>query len=406
MFLVVLLSLLQFTVVLDFVILSPLGDQLIKALHITPAQFGWLVSSYAFSAGISGILTAGFADRFDRKKLLLFFYGGFIVGTFFCGISPNFIFLLISRTFTGFFGGVIASISFTIVTDLFALDQRGRVMGFMQMGFAVSQILGIPIGLHLANIWGWNSIFLVIVALAVIIFFLILKFVQPINKHLMHKQVQNAFGHLKGIIANKHYRIAFLMTCFIALAGFMLMPFSSVFLVNNVQISHEQLPMVFMYTGMATIFAMPIIGRISDKVSKFKVFTIGSLLAIVMALIYTNLPVIPMGLVILVNIILFISTSARMVPSSALLTAVPELKDRGAFMSVNASLQQVSGGIAAIIAGLIVVQDSPTAPLRHYDTLGYIVAALFAFCIYLLYRIYAFVKSKGDVKGKVGKETL
>ncbi len=181
---ITLLALTQFTVVLDFMVMSPLGDMLMKSMSLKPAQFGFAVSAYAFSAGISGLLTAGFADRFDRKKLLLFFYVGFIAGTLLCGISHTYIMLIAARIVTGLFGGVIGSISLAIVADLFPLEQRGRVMGFMQMGFGASQVLGIPIGLFIANYWGWQSPFLMIVGLATIIWLLIMIKMQPINKHL------------------------------------------------------------------------------------------------------------------------------------------------------------------------------------------------------------------------------
>lgn len=404
LFIVLVLSLLQFTVVLDFVVLSPLGDQVIKALEITPAQFGWLVSSYAFSAGISGILTAGFADKYDRKKLLLFFYSGFILGTLFCGLSSSFTMLLLARIFTGLFGGVIASISLTIVTDLFHLDQRGRVMGFVQMGFAVSQILGIPIGLQLAIIWGWNAIFIAIVGLALIILFLLIRYMKPITRHLeLARPGHNAVMHLIGVVKNKNYRIAFSLTSLVALAGFMLMPFASVFLVNNVKITHEELPMVFMFTGVTSIIALPIIGRLSDRVSKFKVFAWGSVLAIIMTLVYTNMPILPFILVVIINMLLFISTSARMVPGTAMITAVPGMEDRGAFMSVNSSLQQVSGGIAAMIAGLIVVQENPGSPIIHYNTLGFITTGLFIIGIIMAFRVYRLIKIKarGEAAGKI-----
>ena len=403
-FIVLVLSLLQFTVVLDFVVLSPLGDQVIKALSISPAQFGWLVSSYAFSAGISGILTAGFADKYDRKKLLLFFYSGFILGTLFCGLSGSFTMLLLARIFTGLFGGVIASISLTIVTDLFHLDQRGRVMGFVQMGFAVSQILGIPIGLQLAILWGWNAIFIAIVGLALIVLFLLIRYMKPITRHLeLAGPDHNALMHLVGVIRNKSYRIAFSLTSLVALAGFMLMPFASVFLVNNVKITHEELPMVFMFTGVTSIIALPLIGRLSDRVSKFKVFAWGSVLAIIMTLVYTNMPILPFALVVLINMLLFISTSARMVPGTAMITAVPGREDRGAFMSVNSSLQQVSGGIAAMIAGLIVVQENPGSPIRHYNTLGFITTGLFLTGIIMALRVYRLIKIKarGEAAGKI-----
>src|SRR3954464_5674429 len=154
-FVIAILAFLQFTIVLDFMILSPLGALLLQELHITTAQFGLVVSAYAFSAGASGLLAAGFADKFDRKKLLLFFYSGFVLGTLLCGIAPTYHFLFVARMVTGLFGGVIGSISFAIIADLFPFEARGKVMGFVMTAFSASQVLGIPLGLYLSNRWGW-----------------------------------------------------------------------------------------------------------------------------------------------------------------------------------------------------------------------------------------------------------
>src|SRR6187549_3362455 len=189
---ILLLAFTQFTVVLDFMVMSPLGDMLMKSMDLHTDQFGFAVSAYAFSAGISGLLTAGFADRFDRKKLLLFFYVGFIAGTLFCGVTSSYPMLIAARIVTGLFGGVIGSISMAIVADLFPLEQRGRVMGFMQMGFGASQVLGIPIGLYIANIWGWQSPFLMIVGLAIIIWTSVMLQMRPIIKHLELKTEKTA----------------------------------------------------------------------------------------------------------------------------------------------------------------------------------------------------------------------
>src|SRR6195952_3925987 len=165
--LVALLAFVQFTVILDFTIMSPLGAIIMPALEITTGQFGAAVSAYAFSAGISGILSAGFAGRFDRKRLLLFFYVGFTLGTALCALAPNYHVLLAGRIVTGLFGGVIGSVVLAITTDLFSLQQRGRVMGFVQTAFAASQVLGIPTGLFLANQWNWHVSFGAIVDLSI-----------------------------------------------------------------------------------------------------------------------------------------------------------------------------------------------------------------------------------------------
>lgn len=391
---IVLLALLQFTIVLDFMVLAPLGDFLMKSLTMTPKGFGLVVSSYAFSAGASGILAAGFADKFDRKKLLLFFYAGFIVGTLCCALSTTYEMLLGARIVTGLFGGVIGAISMTIVTDIFAVHQRGRVMGFVQMAFAASQVLGIPIGLYLANIWGWHSAFLMIVILALLIGTAILFKVKPIDKHLVLQSDKSPFLHLWHAVSNRSYRAGFIATAFMSVGGFMLMPFGSAYLINNINITQKELPLVFMFTGLASIVIMPMVGKLSDKFDKFKVFAGGSVLAIIMILIYVNLSPIPLWQVVAVNMVLFMGVMSRMIPATTLTMSVPDLKDRGAFMSVNASLQQMAGGIAALCAGLIVTQETKSSPLRHYDTLGIVASVLIIICIFFVYKVSVMVKKK------------
>lgn len=391
---IALLALLQFTIVLDFMVLAPLGDFLMKSLSMSPKGFGLVVSSYAFSAGASGILAAGFADKFDRKKLLLFFYAGFIVGTLCCALATNYEMLLGARIITGLFGGVIGAISMTIVTDIFAVHQRGRVMGIVQMGFAASQVLGIPIGLYFANIWGWHSAFLMIVILAILIAVTVLIKVKPIDKHLAIQSDKSPFLHLWHAVANRSYQTGFIATAFMSVGGFMLMPFGSAYLINNINITEQQLPAVFMFTGLAAVVVMPVIGKLSDRFDKFMIFTGGSLLAIAMILVYTNLSPVPLWQVIVINMVLFMGVMSRMIPATTLTMSVPDLKDRGAFMSVNASIQQMAGGIAALCAGLIVTQKTKNSPLEHYDTLGLVVSVLILLCVFLVYRVSVMVKKK------------
>ena len=195
-FMIAILAILQFTIILDFMVLSPLGALLLEKLSITTSQFGLVVSAYAFSAGASGFLAAGFADKFDRKKILMFFYVGFIIGTFLCAIAPNYELLLAARIVTGIFGGVIGSISQAIISDLFQLEVRGRVMGFVQMAFAASQVLGLPIGLLLANSFGWHAPFWMIAIFGTILGFVIMIYMKPINEHLKLQTENNAFQHL------------------------------------------------------------------------------------------------------------------------------------------------------------------------------------------------------------------
>ena len=386
-FVIVILALTQFTVVLDFMVMSPLGDMLMKSMNLTTTQFGFAVSAYAFSAGISGLLTAGFADHFDRKKLLLFFYVGFITGTFLCSLATSYPLLMAARIITGIFGGVIGSISMAIVADLFTLEKRGRVMGFMQMGFGASSVLGIPISLYFANTWGWQSPFLMIVCLSAIIWIITIVKLQPITKHLELQRDHSALMHLWHTISKRHYRVGFLATAFLSLGGFMMMPWGSAFAINNLKITTQQLPLLFMVGGVAALFIMPTIGKLSDKFDKFKIFAFASVWMIIFVLFYTNLSATPFWIVMIINVVMMIGIMGRMVPSMALASALPEMQDRGAFMSINSSLQQISGGFAAAIGGLIVVQKDKYSPLEHYNTLGYVIIALTIVCIFLVYRM-------------------
>jgi predicted MFS family arabinose efflux permease len=393
-FVIAILAILQFTVILDFMVLSPLGALLMPKLGISTSQFGLVVSAYAISAGCSGLLAAGFADRFDRKRMLLFFYTGFVAGTFCCGIAQNYNFLLCARVLTGIFGGVIGSISFAIIADTFRMEVRGRVMGFVQMAFAASQILGIPIGLYLATTLNWHAPFLMIVAVAIPVGITIALKLQPVTGHLEGREHKNAFLHLWHTASNPFYVRGFMATVLLATGGFMLMPFSSAFLVNNVGIPETRLSLVFFITGLSSIFTGPFLGKLSDRLGKYRLFVFGSLLSMVMVFVYTNLGRNPIWEVILVNIILWTGISSRMISSSALSSGIPEIRDRGAYMGINSSIQQVSGGIASFIAGLIVNQPTSTSPLQHFEVIGYVTICTMMVTMLMMYFIDRQVSAK------------
>jgi predicted MFS family arabinose efflux permease len=380
------LAFLQFTIILDFMVISPLGALLMPALKITPAQFGTVVSAYAFSAGISGILAGGFADRFDRKRLLLFFYTGFLAGTFMCGIANSFQLLLIARMITGVFGGVIGSIVLAIAADLFPLEMRGRVMGVVQSAFAASQVLGIPAGLYISNLWGWHAPFMMIVGFGVLVGAIIIVFLKPIDGHLNLQNDRNALVHLFSTLTNRDFTLAFASTALLSTGGFMLMPFASAFTVNNLGIDMAHLPLIYLITGLSALIAGPLIGRAADRYGKFRVFAFGSVVSIVMVLIYTNLGITPLYLVAAVNVVMFVGIFSRIIPSQALMSAIPAPANRGAFMAVSASLQQMSGGLAAVIAGLI-VSESETGKLLHFDSLGYILVGTTTATMIMMYFI-------------------
>ena len=385
-FVVGLLAFLQFAVILDFMIMAPLGALIMPTLAISPKQFGLVVSAYAFSAGVSGFITAGFADRFDRKKILMFFYAGFLVGTLWCGLASTFELLLAARVFTGLFGGVIGSVVLAIATDLFDVSLRGRVMGLIQTAFAASQVLGLPLGLFLSNRWNWHAPFIVLAALGVAGLVVISAKLKPVDAHLGKPQEHSPFMHLFHTITEPRHLLAFLTVTLLATGGFMLMPFSSAFLVHNLGIELDRLPTIYFFTGVCTMVFGPLIGKAADKFGKFKVFLFGSLLSIVMVVVYTHLEATSLAAVVLINVVMFVGIFSRMIPFQALSSQVPEATKRGAYNAISASIQQVSGGIASLVAGHIVTQGAG-GRIEHFPVVGYVVVGTTLAAIGLVWNI-------------------
>ncbi|MGA8705630.1 MAG: MFS transporter [Steroidobacteraceae bacterium] len=402
---IALIAFLQFTLILDFMVLSPLGAIIIPALRITPAQFGLLVSVYAFSAGASGVLAAGFTDRFDRKRLLLFFYSGFVLGTLLCALARSYEALLFARMITGVFGGVIGSIVFAITTDLFEYQVRGRVMGVVQTAFAASNVLGIPLALFLSNRWGWNAPFMLIVGASTLVGVVIVFKLKPINAHLARAPDRSALHHLLHTVTMPRYLQGFATTGLLSVGGFMLMPFMSAFTVHNLGVSVHQLPMLYMVTGICSIIAGPLIGRAADAYGKFRVFAFGCATTILMVTTYTHLGVSPLALIIVISVMLFVGVSSRMITASALMSAVPYPADRGSYMAISSSLQQFAGGVAAAVAGLIVVQSND-GHLLHFDVVGYLLTATTLMCLGMMYliqrRIEAEQRGSSEQRGADG----
>jgi predicted MFS family arabinose efflux permease len=392
-FVVGVLAFLQFAVIVDFMLMAPLGVMIMPALSITPDKFGVAVSAYAFSAGLSSLVTAGFADRFDRKRLLLFFYGGFVLGTLWCGLAGSYAALLGARIVTGLFGGVIGSIIIAIATDLFPPQMRGRVMGTIQTSFAASQVLGIPVAVGLSNHWGWHVPFIAMAVLGAAGGLVVAMKMKPVDGHLGKPQEHGAFMHLWHTLTEPRYLLAFLTVTLLTTGGFMLMPFSSAYTVHNLRIDLSQLPLIYFVTGLCTIFVGPLVGRAADRVGKLKVFLFGSAVSVVMVLVYTHLPPVPIAVLIVVNVVMFVGIFSRMIPFQAMSASLPVPQQRGAYSAIGASIQQLSGAIASVVAGQIVVAE-PDGRLLHFDVVGDVMVATAAVAAWLVWRISVALKTQ------------
>lgn len=392
-FVVGLLATLQFLVIIDLMLMAPLGVMIMPALHMSARELGLAVSAYAFSAGFSSLLVAGYADRFDRKKLLLLFYTGFILGTLWCGLSASFSELLLARVVTGLFAGVIGSIVLAIAADLFASELRGRVMSVILTASSASQVLGLPAGLYLANHWGWHAPFLLLATLGAMGGLVILFAMRPMVGHLAAQQERRALHHLYSTLLTKRHWPAFAAIAFLTTGGYMLMPFSSAFMVNNLGVNVGSLSFIYLFTGLCTIIANPFIGSASDTFGRLTVFYVGCTLTIFTVVGYTHLSSLALPGIVLINVLLFLGIFSRLIPFQAMAASVPKASHRGAFNAVLSAVQQLSGGCASLLAGHI-VSIGVDGKLQHYDQIGYLLVGTTTIAGYLVWKVYGIVTER------------
>jgi MFS transporter, DHA1 family, inner membrane transport protein len=364
-----LLASLNFTHILDFMIMMPLGNY----LHVSAMQFSILVAAYSITAFFSGLAIAIFIDKFDRKKSLLFAYVGFVIGTIACGFAPTYGLLLAARIIAGLFGGIIGAQVLSIVADMFSYERRGRAMGAVMGGFAAASILGVPISLYLTNLFqkDWHVPFILIGALGIVFIPLIIKYVPSMTAHITPKKNKGSiFDALTTACMVPAQRSALIFSCLLMMGHFLIIPFINPYLEFNKGFSKDLTPMIYLVGGMASLLAAIILGRVADKRGKLAVFSASVFLSLFMVLIITKMPNVPFTLVLLFFAIWFIVATGRIVTAQAMISEVVTPAQRGSFMSVNGSVQQLGSGLAALCAGGIVHADK-TGKIYNYEWVGY-----------------------------------
>lgn len=379
------LASIQFTNLMDFVILMPLGPQLMRVFSISPQEFGLIVSAYTFSAGIVGIIGAMFVDRFDRKSVLLTVYGGFAMSNLLCAIAPSYGWLLFGRIIAGAFGGIMGATVFAVVGDVIPEIRRGAAMGTVMTSFSLATVAGVPVGLFLANTFGWHIPFFMLTVSSSIVLTIGYFVLPQIRGHLVHSHA-SPLRSLVELVKDRNHLSAFAFISAVVIAGFSVIPYLSPYLVSNVGLTEHDLPYVYFFGGGATIFTSRFIGKLSDKYGKQKVFTWIAGSSVIPILLVTNLPRLPVWGALVVTTLFMVLVSGRGVPAMALVTASVKPRQRGSFMSVNFSIQQISAGLASFGAGLI-LGKSETGELTHFGIVGVIALVTSIVCIFLSKRI-------------------
>jgi MFS transporter, DHA1 family, inner membrane transport protein len=375
-----LLAALNFTNILDFMIMMPLGNFLMPHFKIGARYFSIIVAAYPIASFVSSIVAAFFVDKYDRKKVLLFAYTGFLVGTISCGVAPDAAFLMAARILTGLFGGLIGTQILSIVADTFEYEKRGRAMGVIFTAFSVSSIFGVPFSLYLAKLISWHAPFLFIGITGIAIIPMIIRFLPAMTNHL-HKQPAEKISPmevLKELSKNKSQLLALTLSGFLMMGHFLIIPFINPYMEFNVGFTKDQTPLIYLVGGVFSLMTSFIIGRMADKYGKLKIYLYCAAASLLPIFLITSMPAIPFYFVLCVFGVWFALSTGRTIPAQAIISTVVNSEKRGLFMSFNASVQQLFTGLAALIAGTIVAKQSD-GKIMYYNWVGYL-SVVIIFC--------------------------
>ena len=363
------LASIQFTSVLDFMIMMPLGPQLTELFGISAGEFGFLVSAYTFAAGISGLLAATYIDRFGRKRMMLTLYPLFGAAALACSFAPTFAWLMLARVASGFFGGVLMALSQTIVAEVIPFERRGRAMGVVMTSFSVATVAGVPLALFLASHFNWHSPFLAIALMVSLCALGAAKTLPSLKGHLTAHSIGDSapsmLANLRLVLVDPNHLRAYAMSSSMVFAGFAVIPYITLYLQGNAGFKPEQIPYVYLTGGICTLISARFIGHWSDRVGKAYAFRRLALLMPLPLLAMTLSADLPMVGVLLVSCMLFVVMSGRMIPGMALIGAAADPRRRGSFMTLNSAVQSLAMGLAALVGGQILGRDG-NGHLTHY----------------------------------------
>ncbi len=376
------LAAIQFTHVVDFMIMMPLGPQLTDLFTISDAQFGLLVSAYTFAAGISGLLAASFIDRFERKRLMLVLYFLFALTTLACALAPTYGMLMLARVAAGTFGGILSAMTQTVIGDVIPFASRGRATGLVMTSFSLATVIGVPSGLFLANHAGWHSSFIAIAVACAVVGLLAVFSMPRLDKHVAQARGQDVLFAIRGVWADHNHRRALGMSAAMMFAAFTVVPYITIYMQSNQVLLPTEIPFIYLSGGIVTLLTARWIGSLTDRVGKRKMLQRMLLLSMLPITVTTLMQPVPLPMVLFVSSSLFFCMNARMIPGMALLTSAAQPQFRGAFMSLNGAVQSLSIGLATWIGGLL-IQRNAQGQVTHYwlCALAAVLASLLAYAL-------------------------
>ena len=380
------LAAVQFTHIVDFMIMMPLGPQFMRLFAIGPQQFGFMVSAYTFAAAASGFVAAFWIDRFDRKRALLWLYVGFIIATALCGLAPDYPLLLAARVVAGAFGGVLGGLVFAIVADLVPYRRRATATGIVAAAFSLAAVAGVPLSLWIAAQFSWRAPFLALAGLSVVVGIAATRLIPSLAAHVTSGSRRQPLAQLRAIFGVPNHRRAFALMIVLTCSVFSVVPFVAAYNVANVGVSEADIAVIYFAGGATSLVTAQVIGRLADRYGKKRLFVILALLSLAPILVVTHLPPMPLRWVVPLSVLFFVFVPGRFGPATALVTGSVEPRLRGSFMSFNASIQQLASGVASLVAGLIIGRAAD-GTLTHYGIVGWLSVACTLACLWLVHRV-------------------
>jgi MFS transporter, DHA1 family, inner membrane transport protein len=398
---VAILASIQFSHIVDFVVLMPLGPILMREFNITPIQFGTLVSSYNFSAAITGLFFGLIADRYGRKTMLIITFIGFILGTFMCALATTFESLLVARIIAGAFGGTLTSVVYAMVTDLIPYNRRGKAVSTLMSSFSIASIVGVPLGLWIAEKFSWRETFYFIVLISTLSLVASVVVFPKLNDHIHKADIRGIFVRLYSILTEKAYAKSYLLIFLNVFAMFSIIPYLSPYAVKNMGILETDLKYMYLISGLVTVITARFIGKYTDHHNPFIVFSVIGFLSIVPIYLYTHSDAVSFMIYICISVLFMSLVSGRMIPIMTLISEVARPNERGTYMGLLNAIRSFASGMATLYAGLLIFEKDNQ--LVGFDTIGNSSIIITILIIPFCYHVYIMMKKIKDEREANGK---
>jgi predicted MFS family arabinose efflux permease len=377
----------QFTDVLDFMIMTLMGPQIIKVFSISDAQFAWLLSAYSFAGGASALIASLYVERFDRKRLLLIVYTLFALSSFATAFAPSYSALIVARICSGAFGGVILVLLQTIIGDTIPFERRGKAIGILMASQPMATVIGVPLALFLANKFSWQTPYLLLAGIGLFLCLLAAFVLPSLREHMKVTSHQSPISLVKQVLIDRNHQITLVFSALLMFAGFTIIPFVTIFTTANLQFTMEQVPLIYFVGGIATLITTPLFFLMTDRWGKLPSYRLMAVLSIIPSVGFTLLPVVPLGVMLAITTLFFVTMSGRMIPGLAMINSAGNPALLGTFMSVNVCIQSAAIGLGSMVSGMVVGRDAQSM-LTNYPISATIGAVAIVVTILIASKLY------------------